>query len=81
MSTLHLGFVLSYRAEVQKLISDLTLPIGSNEGGVAYNLYTANWGPDPSQELMKKTVIDAETDYIFLVPTQESLAYHAMTSR
>ncbi|XP_072286091.1 bile salt-activated lipase-like [Pyxicephalus adspersus] len=67
--------------EVQKLISDLTLPKTSTGADVAYDLYTSNWGPNPAQELMKRTVIDAETDYIFLVPTQEALAYHAMTAR
>ncbi|XP_063791638.1 bile salt-activated lipase-like [Pseudophryne corroboree] len=68
-------------AEVQKLVKDLTLPKGSSGMDLAYNLYTSNWGPNPEQELMKKTVIDAETDYIFLVPTQEALAHHYMYAR
>ncbi|KAM5146377.1 bile salt-activated lipase-like [Mantella aurantiaca] len=69
------------QTEVRKLISDLTLPKGTSGADVAYDLYTRNWGPNPQQELMKRTVIDAETDYIFLVPTQEALGYHAMASR
>ncbi|XP_040261448.1 bile salt-activated lipase-like [Bufo bufo] len=68
-------------AEVEKLVQDLTLPKGSLGGNLAYELYTSNWGPSPSQELMKKTIVDAETDYIFLVPTQEALALHAMNAR
>ncbi|XP_044125007.1 bile salt-activated lipase-like [Bufo gargarizans] len=68
-------------AEVEKLVQDLTLPKGSLGSNLAYELYTSNWGPSPSQELMKKTIVDAETDYIFLVPTQEALARHAMNAR
>ncbi|KAM9324308.1 bile salt-activated lipase [Gastrophryne carolinensis] len=67
--------------EVRKLITDLTLPKGALGADIAIDMYTANWGPNPEQELMKKTVIDAETDYIFLVPTQEALAYHSMNAR
>ncbi|XP_069841960.1 bile salt-activated lipase-like [Dendropsophus ebraccatus] len=68
-------------AEVEKLLQDLTLPKGSVGSNVAYELYTANWGPNPSQELMKRTVIDVETDFIFLVPTQEALALHSMNAK
>ncbi|XP_075115914.1 bile salt-activated lipase-like, partial [Leptodactylus fuscus] len=67
--------------EVSKLLQDLTLPKGSSAGNMAYEVYTANWGPDPSQELMKRTVIDAETDFMFLAPTQEALALHSMNAR
>ncbi|XP_068104103.1 bile salt-activated lipase-like [Hyperolius riggenbachi] len=70
------------KAEVQKLVADLTLPAGSPAAtSYAVDLYTSTWGPDPSQEQMKRTVIDAETDYMFLVPTQEALAYHNMFAR
>ncbi|KAM8933836.1 bile salt-activated lipase [Pelodytes ibericus] len=61
---------------VQGLVEGLTLPKGSGALTMAYDLYTANWGPDPAQELMKKTVVEIETDYLFLVPTQEALALH-----
>ncbi|XP_069603710.1 bile salt-activated lipase-like [Ranitomeya imitator] len=67
--------------EVQKLVQDLTLPKGTLGSDLAFDLYTSNWGSNPSQELMKKTVIDAETDYIFLVPTQEAIARHSMNAR
>ncbi|XP_053328380.1 bile salt-activated lipase [Spea bombifrons] len=66
---------------VQQLVQGLTLPKGSGGLTIAYDLYTANWGPSPSQELMKKTVVDIETDYIFLVPTQEALAYHSQNAK
>ncbi|KAM4019018.1 bile salt-activated lipase [Anomaloglossus baeobatrachus] len=66
-------------AEVQKLVQDLTLPKGLLGSDLAFDLYTSNWGPDPAQELMKRTVIDAETDYIFLVPSQEAIARHSMS--
>ncbi|XP_056396114.1 bile salt-activated lipase-like [Hyla sarda] len=68
-------------AEVQKLLQDLTLPKGGSGGDLAYELYTSNWGSAPSQEQIKRTVIDAETDFIFLVPTQEALALHSMNAR
>ncbi|XP_075690660.1 bile salt-activated lipase-like [Rhinoderma darwinii] len=69
------------KEEVEKLVQELTLPKGTLGGNLAYEVYTANWGSNPSQELMKKTVVDAETDYIFLVPTQEALALHSMHAR
>ncbi|XP_075041428.1 bile salt-activated lipase-like [Mixophyes fleayi] len=68
-------------AEVQKLVQELTLAKGALGMDMVYDLYTSNWGPNPEQELMKKTVIDAETDYIFLVPTQEALARHYSQAR
>ncbi|XP_073496753.1 bile salt-activated lipase-like [Phyllobates terribilis] len=68
-------------AEVQKLVQDLTLPKGTLGSDLAYDLYTSSWGPSPAQELMKRTVIDAETDYIFLVPSQEAIARHSMNAR
>ncbi|KAM4696057.1 bile salt-activated lipase-like [Rhinophrynus dorsalis] len=67
--------------DVQKLVQGLTLSKGLSGMEMAYNLYTSNWGPNPEQENMKKTVIDLETDYIFLVPTQEALAHHYQNAK
>ncbi|KAK9532855.1 hypothetical protein VZT92_010220 [Zoarces viviparus] len=44
---------------------------------LAYDTYTANWDPNPSQETIKKTIVEIGTDYIFLVPTQAALYLHA----
>lgn len=61
-----------------KLVQGMTLPKGSSAQDIAFELYTDQWGENPDQEVMKKTVVDMETDYIFLVPTQEALALHHM---
>uniref|UniRef100_A0A8C2IMZ8 Carboxylic ester hydrolase n=1 Tax=Cyprinus carpio TaxID=7962 RepID=A0A8C2IMZ8_CYPCA len=48
------------------------------DAGIAtYEEYTANWGSKPSDTDIKKTVVDMETDYIFLVPTQATLYLHS----
>uniref|UniRef100_A0A673LJ45 Carboxylic ester hydrolase n=1 Tax=Sinocyclocheilus rhinocerous TaxID=307959 RepID=A0A673LJ45_9TELE len=39
--------------------------------------YTVNWGSKPSDTDVKKTIVDMETDYIFLVPTQATLYLHS----
>ncbi|XP_063794569.1 bile salt-activated lipase-like [Pseudophryne corroboree] len=62
--------------EVRKVVEGLTLPKGADGLDIAFNLYTENWGTDLNQEVMKKTIVDLETDYLFLVATQESLALH-----
>ncbi|KAG9471269.1 hypothetical protein GDO78_015336 [Eleutherodactylus coqui] len=67
--------------EVHKLVQGLTLPKGTAALDIAYDLYTDNWGANPDQEVVKKTVVDMETDYIFLVPTQEALALHNINAK
>lgn len=47
----------------------------------AFALYSALWGPAPEQAVVKKTVADIETDFLFLVPTQLALQLHANSSR
>ncbi|GAA6069705.1 bile salt-activated lipase, partial [Tachysurus ichikawai] len=63
--------------EVQALLTALTSDKGPEASAAAYNQYTASWGSKPGKDDIKKTVIDIETDYIFLVPTQTSLYLHA----
>ncbi|KAJ0019855.1 hypothetical protein NQD34_007424 [Periophthalmus magnuspinnatus] len=46
----------------------------------ALDLYSSTWGSPPDQALMKKTVADIETDFLFLVPTQTALKLHAKHS-
>ncbi|XP_056396113.1 bile salt-activated lipase-like, partial [Hyla sarda] len=67
--------------EVHKLVEGMTLAKGASALDMAYNLYTDSWGTNPDQEAIKKTVVDIETDYIFLVPTQEALALHYMHAK
>lgn len=46
----------------------------------ATNLYSSSWGSVPDKSLVKKTVADIETDFLFLVPTQIALKLHAKHS-
>ncbi|NXE46274.1 CEL lipase, partial [Casuarius casuarius] len=62
--------------EVYELIYGLTLEKGENATNAAYALYTQVWGDNPDQEVVKRTVVDVATDYIFLIPTQWTLKLH-----
>ncbi|XP_069093234.1 bile salt-activated lipase [Pleurodeles waltl] len=61
---------------VFKVVEGLTMEKGVQGANMVYNLYTQSWPESPDQETMKRTVVDVETDYIFLVPTQTALALH-----
>ncbi|XP_056140910.1 bile salt-activated lipase-like [Lampris incognitus] len=63
--------------QVKKLLAGLTKEKGAAAVQTAYNTYSAHWGSQPQQEVVKKTVADLETDYLFLVPTQTALHLHA----
>ncbi|XP_075885992.1 bile salt-activated lipase-like [Nelusetta ayraudi] len=62
---------------VRKLLAAYTKEKGQVGADNAYSTYVADWGTNPSQETIKKTVIAIGTDYIFLVPTQAALYLHA----
>lgn len=47
----------------------------------AFAVYSAHWGPAPEAAVVKKTVADIETDFLFLAPTQHALQLHANSSR
>uniref|UniRef100_A0A8C5BLF9 Carboxylic ester hydrolase n=1 Tax=Gadus morhua TaxID=8049 RepID=A0A8C5BLF9_GADMO len=68
-------------AQVKKLISGLTQQKGAEAIQSVYSMYSANWGSVPQQDMVKKTVTDIETDYLFLVPTQVALQLHAQHAR
>ncbi|KAM9858666.1 bile salt-activated lipase-like [Aulostomus maculatus] len=63
--------------QVKGLLAGLTKEKGSAAVGMAYSVYSAHWGSAPEQAVMKKTVADIETDFLFLVPTQIALQLHA----
>ncbi|KAM7088092.1 LOW QUALITY PROTEIN: bile salt-activated lipase-like [Ciconia maguari] len=67
--------------EVYNLIKGLTVDRGERGANATYNLYTQVWGDKPDQEVMKRTVVDLITDYIFLVPTQGALNLHVQNAR
>ncbi|KAI4885049.1 hypothetical protein NFI96_015970 [Prochilodus magdalenae] len=64
-------------SDVRALLTAFTREKGQVAADAAYDQYTANWGSFPTTDDIKKTVVDIETDYVFLVPTQTSLYLHA----
>uniref|UniRef100_A0A8C5R1Y0 Carboxylic ester hydrolase n=1 Tax=Leptobrachium leishanense TaxID=445787 RepID=A0A8C5R1Y0_9ANUR len=66
---------------IENLVEGLTLPIGQEGSAAGYGIYSYYWGSNPTQEQLKRTVVDVETDYIFLVPTQEALALHYQNAK
>ncbi|XP_041644425.1 bile salt-activated lipase-like [Cheilinus undulatus] len=63
--------------QVKSLLTGLTKDKGNAAVSSAYSVYTAHWGSAPEQAVVKKTVADIETDFLFLVPTQIALKLHA----
>uniref|UniRef100_A0A672UFC8 Carboxylic ester hydrolase n=1 Tax=Strigops habroptila TaxID=2489341 RepID=A0A672UFC8_STRHB len=62
--------------EIYNLVKGLTVDRGERGANETYSVYTQAWGENPDQEVMKKTVVDLITDYIFLIPTQWALNLH-----
>ncbi len=69
--------LISNRNHVRELSIALSESRGQDAGIATYEEYTVNWGSKPSDSDIKKTVVDMETDYIFLVPTQAALYLHS----
>ncbi|NXK72514.1 CEL lipase, partial [Amazona guildingii] len=67
--------------EIYNLIKGLTVDRGEHGANETYSVYTQAWGKNPDQEVMKKTVVDLITDYIFLIPTQWALNLHLQNAR
>ncbi|NWW81862.1 CEL lipase, partial [Climacteris rufus] len=63
------------------LVKGLTVDRGEAGANATYSIYTETWGDKPSQEVMKKTVVDLITDYMFLVPTQWALNLHQQNAQ
>ncbi|KAM6431190.1 bile salt-activated lipase [Liasis olivaceus] len=62
--------------EVYRLVQGLTMEKGAAGADATYALYTQMWGDATDQEIIKRTVVDLQTDYIFLIPTQQALQLH-----
>ncbi|NXY08086.1 CEL lipase, partial [Pteruthius melanotis] len=67
--------------QVYDLIKGLTVDRGEAGANATYNIYTQSWGDKPSQEVVKKTVVELITDYIFLIPTQLALNLHLQNAQ
>lgn len=63
------------------LVSGLTVTKGREGARAAFDIYTETWAQDPSQETRKKTVVELETDIIFLMPTETALAQHRANAK
>ncbi|XP_051924921.1 bile salt-activated lipase-like [Hippocampus zosterae] len=63
--------------DVRDLLAGLTKEKGTAAVGSAFSVYSAHWGSNPDPAVVKKTVADIETDFLFLVPTQIALQLHA----
>ncbi|KAM4876489.1 bile salt-activated lipase [Thomomys bottae] len=64
-----------------RLVSGLTVTKGQRGATDTFDIYTESWTQDPSQETKKKTVVDLETDILFLVPTEVALAQHKINAK
>ena len=62
---------------MKRLLASYTKDKGKAGLDNAFSTYTQTWGSNPSQETIKKTIVEIGTDYIFLVPTQAALYLHA----
>ncbi|KAM8885646.1 bile salt-activated lipase-like isoform 2-T3 [Spinachia spinachia] len=67
--------------DVRGLLAGLTKEKGDAAIGSAYSIYSSHWGAAPEPPVVKKTIADIETDFLFLVPTQIALKLHADNSR
>lgn len=63
------------------MVKGLTADRGERGAKLTYDIYTELWGNNPDQEVMKRTVVDLSTDYIFLIPTQWTLNLHLRNAR
>ncbi|XP_046954149.1 bile salt-activated lipase [Lynx rufus] len=64
-----------------KLVSGLTITKGLRGANTTFGIYTEPWALDASQETRKKTVVDFETDILFLMPTKIALAQHRANAK
>ncbi|XP_068067299.1 bile salt-activated lipase-like [Anomalospiza imberbis] len=67
--------------QVYDLVKGLTVDRGEAGANATYNIYTQSWGDKPEQEVVKKTVVELITDYIFLIPTQLALDLHLQNAK
>nr|AAH96893.1 Carboxyl ester lipase, like [Danio rerio] len=75
--TINNALATTTEEEVQALATALSKDRGQDAGIATFQEYTVNWGSKPNKEDIKKTVVEMETDYIFLVPTQTVLYLHS----
>ncbi|XP_077441710.1 bile salt-activated lipase-like [Vanacampus margaritifer] len=79
--SINMGMIKTSTDGMKMLLESFTKDKGEAGLEEALSVYTAEWQDDPSKEDVKRTVVDIETDYIFLAPTQVSLELHAASAR
>ncbi|XP_004648882.1 bile salt-activated lipase-like, partial [Octodon degus] len=62
------------------LVAGFTMTKGLDGARAAFDTYTEAWAQDSSQENKKKTVVNLETDILFLMPTEKVLNLHTAMS-
>uniref|UniRef100_A0A087X389 Bile salt-activated lipase n=1 Tax=Poecilia formosa TaxID=48698 RepID=A0A087X389_POEFO len=67
--------------QVKGLLTGLTKDKGDAAVSSAFDVYSVHWGLAPDPAIVKKTVADIETNFLFLVPTQIVLQLHANNTR
>ncbi|KAK1884119.1 Bile salt-activated lipase [Dissostichus eleginoides] len=63
--------------DVENLLAAYTKDKGDAALQAALSLYNSTWEQTPSQESIKKTLVQIETDFLFLASTQAALKLHA----
>ncbi|KAK1884243.1 Lamin-L(I) [Dissostichus eleginoides] len=63
--------------DVEKLLAAYTKDKGDAGLHAALSLYNSTWEKRPRQKAIKKTLVDIETDFLFLASTQAALKLHA----
>ncbi|XP_043843128.1 bile salt-activated lipase-like [Dromiciops gliroides] len=64
-----------------KLVSDVTRSKGVPGANATFDLYTQSWSSESSQETKKRTVVDFETDILFLMSTEVALTHHRTNAK
>ncbi|XP_029940674.1 bile salt-activated lipase-like [Salarias fasciatus] len=67
--------------DLRTLLATFTKDKGKEGMEVVFADYSANWEATPSQESIKRTAVEIETDYAFLIPAQSTLFLHKDNAR
>nr|XP_003407452.1 bile salt-activated lipase [Loxodonta africana] len=64
-----------------KLVRGITIAKGLRGANATFHFYTELWASDSSQEAKKKTMVNFETDILFLMPTKIAVAQHRINAK
>lgn len=69
------------REDFYKLVRGITIAKGLRGANATFHFYTELWASDSSQEAKKKTMVNFETDILFLMPTKIAVAQHRINAK